>query len=58
MVNMEKEDLYNSSGMTHISQFFDKTGDKIEIRISDSTSATEEIQENINIKFSSFNFSQ
>ena len=45
MVNMEKEDLYNSSGMTDISQFFDKTGDKIEIRISDSTSATEENQE-------------
>jgi len=45
MVNMEKEDIYNSSGMTHISQFFDKTADKTEIRINDSTSATEENQE-------------
>ncbi|MFX1487980.1 MAG: hypothetical protein ACFFBI_02460 [Promethearchaeota archaeon] len=42
---MEEEELYNSSGMTHISQFFDKTGDKIAIRFNESTSATDENQE-------------
>ena len=47
MMNMEKEDLYNSSGMTHISQFFDKTGDKIKIRFNDSATATEENQEQL-----------
>lgn len=31
--------------MTHISQFFNKTGDVTEIRMSDSASATEENQE-------------
>lgn len=45
MVNMKKEDIYNSSGMTHISQFFDKTADITVIRTNDSTSATEEDQD-------------
>ncbi len=44
MVNMEKEDIYSTSGMTHISQFFDKTADNVGIKINDSTSATEEIR--------------
>ena len=44
---MKKEELYNSSGMTHFSQFYNNTADLAQIRFNETTSATEEVEEYI-----------